>query len=406
MRAAKIIPYVLYIIAFSLVGSLASELETAMSAWSWGFSRRSILSISEILRFFPGYMFYAGLQVVAAVLTIKSLSLKKLFFLSCAFTVGAALLIGFDRQIMDTVGGLFFPLSLMGGLLPYVAPVIILALVGTKKNAAESSPDVGEGAALTSAESGAVTESGTKGKIKALFKRYWYVFDILLIVLAFLYGTLNDPFGIIMYVCGLYNQLAIRAMMTFMWVIWQVPAALCFVVLLLRMIVSWPKYIENRRRLQLLRLLVIAGLGVYSVLPFTSLLPSGIDIYMRGFRHYVEANVNIAGIRNWLGTLRLEDCVVYNITNAQNGTKSSSPKELQKQEWPEVIAKLEPRYVTLSVDDDEHPEVRLNWGSGFLGSWGLTVGNKAMHTPESDISPHGEYREEIRKGAYIWYGMD
>ena len=58
------------------------------------------------------------------------------------------------------------------------------------------------------------------------------------------------------------------------------------------------------------------------------------------------------------------------------------------------------------MDDDKHPKARLWWGSGFLGSWGLVVGHEEMETPESDLSRYGEYRQEIDKGAYIWYGIE
>ncbi len=250
-----------------------------------------------------------------------------------------------------------------------------------------------------------MSEQKTKGKIRLLYERYWYVFDVTLILITFLYATLNDPFGLIMYVCGLYNQMVLRFMLTFMWVAGLVPAAFCFVVLLLRMILSWPKHINNKRTLMLLRLLVIADLGVYSILPFTFIMPPGMSTYMRGFRHYIETNADISGIRSWLGTLNPKDCVVFNAT-LSNGGKASSPKDLREHGWPEVVARLKPRYVTLSVDSYEHPRVCLNWGSGFLGSWGIVIGSETMPTPQSDLSPHGEYREEISKGAYIWHGFD
>jgi len=145
MRADKIKPYALYVIAFSLVCSLASQLEMALSSWSWGFSTWSISSIFGILFNLPGYILFAVLQVVAAVLTIRTLSLKKLFYLSCIFTVIDILLTALNRQMMESAGSLFFPLFMMGGLLPYVAPVFILALIGRKKNVTELSPDVDEG---------------------------------------------------------------------------------------------------------------------------------------------------------------------------------------------------------------------------------------------------------------------
>lgn len=406
MRITKIISYIIYVIAFSLICSLASELQMALSAWSWGYSIWSIYTISELLRHFPGHIFYAVLQVVAAILTIRVLSRRTLFYLSCMFSVIGAILTGLHYQMIKILGSLSFLLFLTGQLLPYVAPVIILALIGRKKIVSEPALDVGKETILTVAESEVATKSETKGKLKSFYNRYWYVFDILLIVVVFLYGTLNDPFGLIMYICGLYNQMVIRAIMTFIWVLWLVPAALCFVVLLLRAVISWPKYVDKRPRLLLLRLLVIIGLGAYLILPFTPVRPHGFNMYIKGFEKYIGAKADIVGIRSWLDTLGPDECVVYNITNAQDGSKSSSPRNLQQQEWPGVIGKLQPRHVTLSVDEDKHPKVRLNWGSGILGSWGITIGHETMPTPESDLSRYGEYRQGISKGAYIWYGIE
>jgi hypothetical protein len=405
MRVAKIMPYVVYIIAFSIVCSLASALNSALSAWSWGYSMHSFFSMRGFVFHFPVYIFFAVLQVIAAIATVRQLSLKKLFYLFCLFSIIGALLIGFHRQMMSTLGGLFYPLFLTGQFLPYVAPVFILALTGRKKTTLEPAPDVVNKINLTSVESEVTSPNGTVGSVKTFYKRYWYVLDILLILVVFLYGTLNDPFGLVMYVCGLYNQLTIRALMTFIWVFWLVPAMLCFGVLLLRIILSWPKHIMNKSKLLFLRLLVIIGLGIYCILPFTFIVPHGFSVYIKGFEKYIRAEADIAGIQDWLGTLEPEDCVIYNITNAYDGTKRSSPKDLQMQEWPKAIVMLGPRFVRLSVDVENHPRVRLSWGSGFLGTWGLVVGHETMSTPESDLSRYGEYRKEIGKGVYIWYGV-
>ena len=391
-QIAKIIPYIIYVIVFSIVCSLASALHNALSAWSLGYPMRSFSSVSDLVFHFPKYIFYAVLQVVAAVVTVRRLSLRKLFYLSCVFSIVGALLVGLDHSIMKILGGLFFPLFLAGQFLPYVAPVIVLALMERKKIA----PELVE----------AANTNGTTNKIKTLYSRYWYVLDVLLIIVVFLYGTLNDPFGFISYFCGLYNRMIIRFMMTFVWVMWLIPAMLCFGVLLLRILLSWPKYIENKSKLLFLHLVMIVGLGVYFILPFIPVRPSGISMYIKGFETYIRAEADITGLRRWLDTLGPEDCVVYNITSAHDGSKSTSPKDLQEQEWPAVINELKPRYVRLSVDDEKNPKVRLNWGSGFLGSWGLVVGQETMPTPESDLSLHGEYRKEICKGAYIWHGLD
>jgi len=351
-------------------------------------------------------MFYAVLQVIAAVLTIRVLSLRKLFCLSCVFAVIGALLTGLNHQMMKVLGGLSFPLFLTGQLLPYVAPVLILALIYRKRTAPEPASEVEKETMPTHTEHEVTIENKTIGKIKALYKRYWYVFDILLIIVVLLYGTLNDPFRLIIYICGLCNQLIIRAFMLFMWVFLLIPAAFCSVVLLLRIIISWPKHIQNKRTLLLLRVFVIVGLAIYLVLPSVPIGPSGMRIYITGFRKYIEANADVPAIMGWLGTLKPEDCVDYNSIVLSYGSTRSSPRGLEKHEWPKVIANLHPRHVILSLDDDESPKVRLNWGSGFLGSWGLVVGNEEMSTPESDLSRHGEYRQEIHKGAYIWYKIE
>lgn len=405
LRIRKYLPYVVYVIGFSFVCLLASELQMALIAWSWGHSIKSIYSVSELLYHFPQYVFYAILQIVAAVLTIRVLSLRKLFYLSCIFAVIGVFITGPNRQMIEMLSYLFFPLMLIGQLLPYVAPVLILALISRKKSVSELEIGVHKETISALIESEVIAENKTEGKIKSLYKRYWYVFDILLIIVIIFYGTLNDPFGLIMYVCGLFNKMVISAGMVFIWVFWLVPAAFCLVVLLLRIIISWPKHIQNKSKLLLLRVFVIIGLAIYLLLPFVHIKPSGMRIYIAGFRRYIEANADIPAIRSWLGTLKPEDCVVYNIIMG-NGSRRSSPKDLPKSEWPEVIAKVDPRIVRLSVDDDKHPKARLWWGSGFLGSWGLVVGHEEMETPESDLSRYGEYRQEIYKGAYIWYAIE
>lgn len=179
-RISKITSYVIYILAFSLVCSLASQVQMALSAWSWGHSMRSLYSVFELLRHFPQNIFYAVLQVVVAILTIRLLSLRKLFYLSCAFTVIDVLVTGLHRQMMTMLGGLSFPVYMIGPLLPYVAPVMILALAGRERIPPEPAPDVETEPAGTEAASA----SDKRGKFRVLCTRYWYVFDIVLIILG------------------------------------------------------------------------------------------------------------------------------------------------------------------------------------------------------------------------------
>ena len=406
MRIRRYLPYIVYVIGFSFFYSILSDLQGSLSAWYSGITEEFFFySVSEIILHARFTMFYVICQVIAAVITVRNLSLRKLFFLSCVFAFISQSISFFEFRMMKFVGGLFFPLFMLNNLLPYVAPVLLLVLFEKKKSKHKSAAGI-DGETTQACYGVDVTNKHKAGaKILGLYTGDWYTLDIILIILVFLSGIPMDPFGLIAYVCGLFNKMAIWSMMLFTLVFLFVPAALCLLVLLLRMFISWPKHIKNKRRLLLLRVFVIVGFAIYLTLPFTPFFPPGLRIYIAGFRKHIEAKADIEAIRGWLGTLKPEDCEVYNITTG-DGRKLSSPKDLQKKQWPYVIINIKPRHVRLSLDNDKQPKVRLNWGSGFLGSWGLVVGNENMPTPESDLSRHGEYRQEIRKGAYIWYGIE
>ncbi len=79
---------------------------------------------------------------------------------------------------------------------------------------------------------------------------------------------------------------------------------------------------------------------------------------------------------------------------------------LQPQQWPDAIKNLNPRYIRVSNDDSNKPQIRLFWGSGFLGTWGFVVGNENLKTPVSDNSWEGEYRREINQGVYVFYEIN
>ena len=395
----KIISYIIYIVAFSCIYSFLTVLQEAAFARSHGYSAGPVFS--EPFRYFSNIIPYIICQVAAAAITIKVLSLRKLFYLSCVFAIMGKLISYIALRSLETIGQWDLAISTVGRLLPYIAPILILALINRKKTAPEPASDVEK-----EIESSYMESEGRAGsKIKFLYSRYWYILDIFLIIFIFLCGIPMDHFGLIAYVCGLYNKMTIWAVMVFMLVFLFVPASLCLLVLLLRMFITWPKHITKKRRLLLLRVFVIIGLTIYLMLPFTPIRPPGMRIYIAGFSKYVKANADIEAIRGWLGTLKPEDCVDYNSIVGSYGSTRSSPKQLKKQEWPKVIANLHPRYVVLSLDD-EYPKVRLNWGSGLLGSWGLVVGNESMEPPASDLSRHGEYRLELCKGAYVWYEIE
>ena len=400
MHIARIRSYIIYVIAFSLVCSLVSELEMALNAWSWGHSIKSVYSLSELIYHFPGHVVFAILQVIAAVLTIRQLSLRKLFYLSCLFAVISALMFGFERQIMNILGWLPFLFILAGNLLPYIAPVFILALINRKRTAPETTvSDVEKETMLTSAESEVATIDETKSKAKTLYLRYWYIFDVFLIILILLHGTLNDPFGLVWYRYGLNNNMAKLFAMFFVWIFLLVPAALCLLVLILRIIISWPKHIQNKHRLLVLRLIVIIGVGGYLIFPFTLFKQPGCVAFTSGFKKYVENKTSIEEIRTWLGTLSPEECNGKSFELSYDGG-ISNPEWPDEIDWPESLTCFAPHYINLSLDGTGHPKIRLTWGGSALAHWGLVIGGEGMIIPSPGTL---EYRLEICKGAYVWY---
>ena len=223
----KIISYIIYFVAFTFFYSLTYAVQYTISAKLRGYSQ-PIYNTSYWIREFSiaanEVIPYVICQIVAAALTVRGLSLKKLFYLSCVFII-ISRLFGILLFKPETVAFLGLGFLTVERVLPFVAPVLILALIQRKKTfSAESDLDMEKGSACIEPQEKA------KSKIKFLYKRYWYVFDIILIVLVLLYGTLSDPFGLIFYICCLYNQLTVRASLVFISVFLLVPASLCFLI--------------------------------------------------------------------------------------------------------------------------------------------------------------------------------
>jgi hypothetical protein len=404
MRIFRAAQYLVYVTAFSLWCSLASQTVMALSAWSWGHPLRFGYTVSDLPFHLPQHILLAVLQVTAAGLIMRSLSLRKLFCLSCFFTVIAVLIGGFSRQVTEMLGSLSLYVLLPTQLLPYVPSVMILALSGRKGGLSVPAPDASGQSRESPQDTATDGTKNTGDRLRRYYARYWYVLDVVLIGIVLLYGTLNDPSGLIWHVCGLLNRMSVPFAMGFIWVLLIVPIALCSFLLLLRILGSWPEHIERGHRLSMLQAFAISGLILYSLFSLLSIGPSRFSIYMRGFAKCVEHNADLAAIRTWLGTLEPDDCVVYYVTNPREGTKSSRPKYLEQARRPAPIAAMEPKNVVLSLYDDESPRVRLTWGGGLTGHWGLVVGPESMPTPESDLSRYGEHRQEIQSGVYVWYG--
>lgn len=228
------------------------------------------------------------------------------------------------------------------------------------------------------------------------------VWDILLIGLLLTYGALFDHLGLIGFVSGLLSfapYAFILFMIAGLWL--TIPAIVCAVLLALRMLIWWPKYIRPSGRLWKLRALVFGGLLVYFVFPFTPLRPWRHWPFIDGLKIHVQLAVDIPTIQSWLTTLGPDQCAGQEIEMSYD-----NPHWPEDMNWPQALTSLKrgPHYVGLSMDDARRPMVRVTWGGG-LGHWGFAVGHPEMKTPPSDLSEHGEYRVQVRKGAYVWYEL-
>lgn len=116
------------------------------------------------------------------------------------------------------------------------------------------------------------------------------------------------------------------------------------------------------------------------------------QLFMYGIRDRVKSKVDIEATRVWLQSLGDED---YD---------DSEPKykRLPKAKRPESLRGLKNAVAFLSVDENGNAKVRLGWGSGMLGHWGVEIGMKDMKIPQPDYSMYGEDILPVEPGVYVW----
>ncbi len=187
-------------------------------------------------------------------------------------------------------------------------------------------------------------------------------------------------------------------------------------ILALRLFIAWPRHIRGFRRLLLRWAVVIVG--VVSLLAlFYEFWPAGYQFRLWGFRRYVQRQADIPAMQTWLDTVDPNVCDEERIAVGTDvhGVPIPLPSEV---DLPSSVLDLKPRYVQLSLDETHRPMVRLEWGSGLEGTWGLTVGRRDMPIPKTQLPTRqtrpggqvfrnrGEDRLPIADGAYIWHDRE
>jgi hypothetical protein len=131
-------------------------------------------------------------------------------------------------------------------------------------------------------------------------------------------------------------------------------------------------------------------------LPESDFLGCSYKFFMSGLRDRVRSTVNVEATRNWLKILSKEE----------HGYAEFSEVRIPSQKWSKLLKKLKPDIVSLLADENSNPKLRLRWGSGAMGHWGVVIGMKDMIVPSSDYSQYGEYRLSVEQGIYVWWAFE
>lgn len=176
-----------------------------------------------------------------------------------------------------------------------------------------------------------------------------------------------------------------------------VPGALlCPVILLVRMLVTWPRRLRSWRGLLSAWGIAIGAFLVGFILPFLLPIARPWDAFMAGFQRYVQRRVDIPAVQEWLAKVKPEPL--------EPGQAHPNIR-VQESDLPASIAGLKAWGWRMESDDAGRARIWLTWGSGVMGGWGLVVGDEQMETPPSDFSQYGEVRQTIAPGAYVWYDV-
>jgi hypothetical protein len=203
------------------------------------------------------------------------------------------------------------------------------------------------------------------------------------------------PLGPILYLGGRFNSMLVWTLSSLMLLL-MLPALILFLVLLVYTPVVWRRRTSRERRSLILRIVLTGGLVVPIVVGFTGLTASPFDLYVRGFARYVKVHADIVAIQDWLNTLNRNEYIL--------GDHGIAEKQFVGSEQPSCIAHLHSKWATVRPDDSGHLTVKLLWGGGLIGHWGIVVGHRDMPIPPSDASRFGEQRFPLAPGAYIWSG--
>jgi hypothetical protein len=223
------------------------------------------------------------------------------------------------------------------------------------------------------------------------WKNSHLIFFVLPVILTILF-----PLGGIFYLCGRFCPYATTfCHVHLLYLVVLVFIIYCFFSGIVKLSSRKGKLTRNEKLLiaaeTIVPLVFVVLLVAFIFFEFTDAEFCGprFKFFMYGIRDRVKSKVDIEATRIWLQSLGDED---YDDSN----------KRIPKAKRPKSLRALKRAGALLSADDNGNAKVRLYWGSGMLGHWGVEIGTKDMKIPPSDFGMYREYRLPLEPGVYIW----
>jgi len=232
----------------------------------------------------------------------------------------------------------------------------------------------------------------------------WLIFVFLVAFIFFI------PLGGIIYLGGRFSGYPVS--FVYACIIYFSGFCLLFVFVIagaIQILCNWKIYTSRKKLIKTIQIGILLPfftsfvISVFTPLE-TFLWQPGYKLTTYGYRDRLRKEVDIIEIRDWLKTLRKEDCTGKRI-DLVSGSDYSKRYWPDSIEWPKSLKVLNPRFVSLVLDENGKPKIRLTWveGMAFLG---IEIGMEDMEIPPSDFSHNGEYRLPVESGAYVWHELE
>ncbi len=248
-------------------------------------------------------------------------------------------------------------------------------------------------------------------------RRSWARVAGIVLIIAFVVSWFAwGPLGIVAYIGGLFNSLSVLVLVLPLSLLVLLAAA-WLLVLVVGTALRWRRLLGRAKLRRLLLATGCAALVASFTLGFAGVIPSPFDMHVKGFARYARSRTDVAAIQAWLGTLDPNEYV--------DASTDPGGMPLPAAEQPAAIIRLNPnRYphgVRVVRDGTGRLMVRLTWGGGMIGHWGIVVGHSETKVPQTqepgwmkrqyggrteEFYEYGEYRKPLAPGAWIWHELD